>query len=85
VAAGVDKVRDMVIASIMKLPVIGGLTQAEGVALGAYVTSRKGVKSVPDENQGIHGFFLDDGATVVTRDQSCAKTSAKVAYWSNVK
>lgn len=61
-ATGVDKARDAVIASIMKLPVVGGLTQAEGVALGAYVSSGGGVKAVPDMNQGIHGVFLEDGA-----------------------
>lgn len=46
----------------MKLPVIGGLTQAEGLHLGAFVTSGKGVKPVPDLNLGIHGFMLENGA-----------------------
>lgn len=49
------------IYSLMKLPVIGGLTQAEGVALGAFVTSGTGVKPVPDLNLGIHGFMLTTG------------------------
>lgn len=65
VSTGVDKARDAVIASIMKLPVVGGLTQAEGVALGAYVHSGAGgVTAVPDMKQGIHGVFLDDGAPI---------------------
>jgi hypothetical protein len=59
----VDKQRSAAISSVMKLPVIAGVTQAEGVALGAFVTSGDGVKAIPDLNLGIHGILLDDGAS----------------------
>ena len=47
----------------MKLPVIGGLTQAEGVALGAFTTSGTGSaeKAIPDLNTRIHGYELPNG------------------------
>eukprot|EP00892_Ulva_mutabilis_P004193 jgi/Ulvmu1/2145/UM129_0004.1 len=45
----------------MKLPIIGGLTQAEGVALGAFITSGDTCTAVPDLNLGIHGVMLDNG------------------------
>lgn len=47
---------------IMKLPVVGGMTQAEGIALGAFVTSGDECLAVPDLNLGIHGVLLDNGA-----------------------
>lgn len=46
----------------MKLPIIGGLTQAEGVALGAFITSGDTCTAVPDLNLGIHGVMLGNGA-----------------------
>jgi hypothetical protein len=46
----------------MKLPVVGGMTQAEGVALGAFVTSGDRCRAVPDYNLGIHGVLLENGA-----------------------
>lgn len=45
----------------MKLPIIGGLTQAEGVALGAFTTSGDTCTAVPDLNLGIHGVLLGNG------------------------
>jgi hypothetical protein len=50
------------IYSIMKLPVIGGLTMAEGVSLGAFTTSGNDCNPVPDLNLGIHGCMLENGA-----------------------
>jgi hypothetical protein len=47
---------------MMKLPIIGGLTQAEGMALGAFVTSGDQRQSnIPDLNTAIHGILMDDG------------------------
>ena len=46
----------------MKLPIIGGITQAEGVALGAFITSGDTCTAVPDLNLGIHGVLLGNGA-----------------------
>jgi hypothetical protein len=47
----------------MPLPVIGGLTQAEGVALGAFTTSgAEGEKGPPTVDVQIHGCLLDNGA-----------------------
>lgn len=46
----------------MKLPVIGGFTQAEGAALGAFTTSGDDCPPVPNLDVGIHGVTLDDGA-----------------------
>eukprot|EP00892_Ulva_mutabilis_P007761 jgi/Ulvmu1/5357/UM022_0151.1 len=45
----------------MKLPVIGGLTQAEGLALGAFTTSGDTCEAVPDLDLGIHGVMLENG------------------------
>ena len=46
----------------MKLPVIGGMTQGEGEALGAFTTSGGTCEAVPDLDLGIHGVMLDNGA-----------------------
>jgi hypothetical protein len=47
----------------MKLPIVGGLTQAEGVALGAFCTSGENNGSfLPTLNIGTHGVLLDNGA-----------------------
>ena len=45
----------------MKLPVIGGMTQGEGEALGAFTTSGGTCEAVPDLNLSIHGIMLDNG------------------------
>eukprot|EP00892_Ulva_mutabilis_P004197 jgi/Ulvmu1/2149/UM129_0008.1 len=45
----------------MKLPIIGGFTQAEGVALGAFTTSGDTCTAIPDLNLGIHGVMLANG------------------------
>ena len=45
----------------MRLPVIGGLTQSEGDALGAYATSGKRAAHRTGINLGSHGALLDDG------------------------
>eukprot|EP00892_Ulva_mutabilis_P007760 jgi/Ulvmu1/5356/UM022_0150.1 len=45
----------------MKLPIIGGLTQAEGVALGALTTSGDTCEAVPDLDLSIHGVMLSNG------------------------
>eukprot|EP00892_Ulva_mutabilis_P004192 jgi/Ulvmu1/2144/UM129_0003.1 len=45
----------------MKLPVIGGFTQAEGIALGAFTTSGENGPAVPNLDVGIHGIILGDG------------------------
>jgi hypothetical protein len=45
----------------MRLPVIGGLTQAEGDALGAYATSGKRAAHRTDVDLGSHGTLLEDG------------------------
>jgi hypothetical protein len=44
----------------MPLPVIGGFTQDEGVALGAMLSSGTG-KAYLNLNESIHGFLLDNG------------------------
>ena len=59
--AGTDIKHAREIYKVMKLPVVGGLTQAEGVALGAFVTCDDSVRTVPDTNLGIHGVLLEDG------------------------
>jgi hypothetical protein len=60
--AGTDVKRSAEIYSAMKLPVVGGLTQAEGVALGAFVSTDKECMAVPDCDLGIHGVLLENGA-----------------------
>ena len=52
--AGTDPLRAQEIYRSMKLPVIGGLTQAEGEALGAFSTN---------SDLGVHGIMLENGAT----------------------
>lgn len=50
----------------MKLPVIGGFTQAEGIALGAFTTSgEKCSSAVNNLDLGIHGLIMNDGANHV--------------------
>jgi hypothetical protein len=44
----------------MPLPVIGGFTQDEGIALGAMLSSGTG-KAYLNLNESIHGFLLDNG------------------------
>lgn len=46
----------------MKLPVVGGMTQAEGNALGAFVTSGASADKLPNLSQGAQGTLLEDGA-----------------------
>jgi hypothetical protein len=57
--AGADRSRGAFLNKAMKLPVIAGVTQDEGTALGAHVT-------VGDErlniNMAIHGVLLPGGA-----------------------
>lgn len=45
----------------LQLPVIGGFTQAEGAALGAFTTSGGAGTPIPDLDLGIHGFLLENG------------------------
>lgn len=61
------------IYSVMKLPVIGGLTQAEGVALGAFTTSGTGSaeKAIPDLNTRIHGYELPNGVVNTEPSKPC--------------
>ena len=44
----------------MPLPVIGGFTQDEGIALGAMLSSGRG-NTFLNLNESIHGFLLDNG------------------------
>lgn len=60
--AGTSAEHSQHIYRTMKLPIIGGLTQAEGVALGAFITSGDTCTAVPDLNLGIHGVLLGNGA-----------------------
>ena len=47
----------------MRLPVLGGMTQAEGTALGAFATSgAQAGRFAPSVNLGSHGTLLQDGA-----------------------
>lgn len=50
----------------MPLPVIGGFTQDEGVALGAMLSSGQGRHSL-NLNESIHGFLLANGAPCIIR------------------
>ena len=51
----------------MKLPVLGGMTQAEGVSLGAFSTSGNAASDRQmNVNLGAHGVLLENG---VMRDQ----------------
>ena len=43
----------------MPLPVIGGFTQEEGIALGAMLSSHGNI--FLNLNESIHGFLLDNG------------------------
>jgi hypothetical protein len=46
----------------MKLPVLGGMTQAEGVALGAFSTSGAAARErLPSVDLGAHGILLENG------------------------
>ena len=45
----------------MKLPVVGGMTQAEGNALGANFTSGSMADNLPNVTQGAQGTLLDNG------------------------
>jgi hypothetical protein len=45
----------------MPLPVIGGFTQDEGIALGAMLSSGHSRRSL-NLNESIHGFLLENGA-----------------------
>lgn len=60
--AGTDPEHAQHIHRAMKLPVIGGFTQAEGVALGAFTTSGEQGTATTNLNLGIHGIILSDGA-----------------------
>jgi hypothetical protein len=61
--AGTEETHAQYLYSVMKLPVIGGFTNAEGVALGAYATSGPSgsVTPIPDLNTAVHGILLDNG------------------------
>jgi hypothetical protein len=61
--SGTEESHNQYIYGKMKIPVIGGLTQAEGCALGAYATSGSSgeVKAVPDLNTAVHGILLENG------------------------
>lgn len=48
----------------MPLPVIGGFTQDEGIALGAMLSSGRG-KAFLNLNESIHGFLLDNGVLLL--------------------
>ena len=52
----------------MKLPVLGGVSQAEGVSLGALVSSSGQCTVIPDCHLGIHGALLENGVIL----QPCA-------------
>ena len=45
----------------MKLPIIGGMTQGEGEALGAFTTSGGTCEAVQAADLSIHGVMLDNG------------------------
>ena len=49
----------------MKLPVLGGVSEAEGVALGAMVSNEGQCSVVPDCHLRIHGALLKNGAILV--------------------
>ena len=76
----------------MKLPVIGGFTQAEGVAMGAFTTSGASCSEVRDVDISIHGVMLEDGArpfvfhsTPSTHNRAicnCKCTAFRCATWS---
>lgn len=63
----------------MPLPVLGGLTQAEGMALGAFATSGAKEAVSPTLDERMHGLFLGDGAcdppAAVRAAQSGAESS----------
>jgi hypothetical protein len=64
----------------MKLPVIGGMTQAEGVALGAFVTSGDQCRPVPDLNLGIHGVLLGNGASSFVHPTHSRAQKRKIGF-----
>ena len=65
VHAGTDHDFARRIYRIMRLPVLGGMTQAEGTALGAFATSgAQAGRFAPSTNLGSHGTLLQDGVFV---------------------
>jgi hypothetical protein len=55
----------------MWLPVLGGVTQDEGVALGAVIPA-SGDSQCTSLNTSLHGFVLPDGALCMHAGASCA-------------
>ena len=59
----------------MPLPVLGGVSQAEGMALGAFTTSGAKEGCTPTLDERMHGLFLGDGArSMLSLQQACALT-----------
>jgi hypothetical protein len=50
---------------LMRIPVLGGLTQAEGDALGAFATSGDFGNRPPDVQLGAHGVLMECGVLFV--------------------
>lgn len=86
--AGTNPERAKHIHSSMKLPIIGDLTLAEGVALGAFTTSGDTCEAVPDLDLGIHGIMLENGppparaarAARAPRSACCTPRRSSVGY-----
>lgn len=80
-AAGADRKRAAFINRALKLPVIAGVTQDEGTALGAHMTVGD---QMPNVNTAIHGVLLPGGAlsnspscgniTLLISESSCGNT-----------
>lgn len=83
--AGTDVEHAQHIHNAMKLPVIGGFTQAEGVALGAFVTSGDKGAATPNLDLGIHGLILGDGAPpppAALPHNACQSLAVLQSCWS---
>lgn len=62
IAAGADRERAAFLNRALKMPVIAGVTQDEGTALGAHVTVGD---QIPNINMAIHGVLLPGGKPVI--------------------
>lgn len=60
--AGADRQRAAFLNRKLKMPVIAGVTQDEGTALGAHVTVGD---QMPNINMAIHGVLLPGGTPVI--------------------
>ena len=67
----------------MRLPVLGGMTQSEGVALGAFSTSGPQADGkAPGTNLGAHGLLLENGAPLAPI--ASFRCALSPSYWWQV-